>query len=69
MHRRYNLAQLILASVVALVLTLPPVAVEAQARIAFTSERDGNRQIYVMDINGKNQRRLTKNPFDEWDPS
>jgi dipeptidyl aminopeptidase/acylaminoacyl peptidase len=27
--------------------------------IAFTSERDGNREIYVMDADGSNQRRLT----------
>ena len=36
------------------------------ARIAFLSERDGNREIYVMDADGSNQTRLTHNPaFDE----
>jgi Tol biopolymer transport system component len=30
--------------------------------IVFDSERDGNREIYVMDANGKNQRRVTNNP-------
>jgi Tol biopolymer transport system component len=29
------------------------------SRIAFTGERDGNREIYVMDADGANQRRLT----------
>jgi len=28
-------------------------------RIAFTSDRDGNTELYVMDSNGKNERRLT----------
>ena len=45
-----------------------------QAQIAFASDRDGNREIYVMDADGKNQRRLTKNPaadlFPDWfDPA
>ena len=35
----------------------------------FCSERDGNREIYVMDANGGNQRRLTNNPFADWSPS
>ena len=69
MQRRYNLAHLILASVVALSLTLPMVVVEAQARIAFVSERDGNMGIYVMDNDGGNPRNLTNSDFDEWDPS
>ena len=65
MRRRYNL----LASVAVLVLT--PVLVDAAppAQIAFTSERDGHLQIYVMDADGKNQRRLSNDPFLNWDPS
>ena len=31
-------------------------------RIVFTSTRDGNTEIYVMDANGGNQERLTNNP-------
>ena len=69
MQRRYNLAHLILASVIALVLTPLMVCVEAQARIAFVSDRDGNLEIYVMDADGDNLRRLTNNPLDESDPS
>ena len=69
MHRRYNLAHLILVSVVVLGLTPLMVAVDAQARIAFVSERDGNMEIYVMDNDGGNPRRLTNNPLDEWYPS
>ena len=68
MRRRYNLTHFILASVVALGLTLLMVEV-TRARIAFVSQRDGNPEIYVMNVDGKNQRRLTDNPADEWDPS
>ena len=69
MQRRYNLAHLILVAVVVLGLTLLMVCVDAQAQIAFVSERDGNLEIYVMDINGKNQHRLTNNRHDDWSPS
>ena len=67
MQRRYNLAYLILAGVVVLGLTLLTVNVEAQ--IAFVSNRDRNPEIYVMDIDGKNQRRLTNNRKNDWNPS
>ena len=43
--------------------------VDAQGQIAFQSDRDGNPEIYVMDIDGKNQQRLTNNPNDDWNPS
>ena len=36
--------------------------------IAFTSRRDGNTEIYVMDANGDNQTRLTNNPANDWSP-
>ena len=61
MQRRYSLAHLILASVVVLGLTPLMVCVDAQARIAFSSEKDGNREIYVMGNDGGNPRRLTNN--------
>ena len=69
MQRRYNLAHLILAIIVALVLTLLVVCVEAQAQIAFVSHRDGNPEVYVMDIDGNNPRNLTNNPDKDWSPS
>jgi len=40
-----------------------------KAQIAFTSERDGNGEIYVMDADGNNQRRLTNNPAEDTFPS
>ena len=69
MQRRCNLAHLILAIVVVLGLTLLMVCVDAQAQIAFASQRDGNHEIYVMDADGGNQRNLTNDLHLDWDPS
>ena len=78
MQRRYNLTHLILASLVALVLTLLMVCVDAQARIAFVSTRDGHvhpirgwstSEIYVMDADGGNPRNLTNNPHSDGGPA
>ena len=60
---------MILTNVVVLGLTPLMVCVDAQAQIAFQSNRDGNYEIYVMSINGKNQRRLTKNRVSDRLPS
>ncbi len=62
MQPKYN-------SVVLLGLTTLMVGIDAQAQIAFVSDRDGNADIYVMDADGKNQRKLTNHPEDEDDPS
>ncbi len=77
MQQRENLTHLILV----LVLTPLMIAVAAQAQITFVSNRDGHvhprlgwptAEIYVMDADGKNTRRLTNNPnFDNspsWSP-
>jgi TolB protein len=40
----------------------------AISRIAFVSERDGNQEIYLMQPNGDNQRNLSNNPADDWQP-
>ncbi len=69
MHRRHSFAHLILAIVVALSLTPLMIVVDAQAQIVFVSSRDGNFEIYVMDADGANQRRLTKNPAKDYAPS
>ena len=69
MQRRYNLAYFIIASIVGLGFMSLMISVDAQAQIAFASERDGNLDIYVMDIDGKNLRRLTKNLGNAWNPS
>src|SRR5262245_21919585 len=46
-------------------LTLPIIAA-AQGKIAFTSKRDGNLEIYVMNADGTNPVRLTNNPADDF---
>ena len=69
MQRRYNLAHFILASIVVLVLTPLMVAVDTQAQIVFSSGRDGNAEIYVMDTDGGNQQNLTNNPASDHSPS
>ena len=38
-------------------------------KIAFTSNRDGNLEIYVMNDDGTNQRNLTDNPGLDWYPN
>ena len=69
MQQRYNLTHFILANVVILGLVPLMVCLDAQAQIAFTSERDGNREIYVMDTDGGNPRRLTNSRLVDWAPS
>ena len=74
MQRRYNLTHLILV----LVLTPLMVVVDAQAQITFQSDRDGHvhpmhgwptHEIYVMEVDGNNQHRLTNNPNFDISPS
>jgi Tol biopolymer transport system component len=38
------------------------------SKIAFVSDRDGNKEIYVMDANGSDQQRLTYNSSDDIEP-
>ena len=66
MQRRYNLA---LATVVLLGLMPLMVGVDVHAQIVFTSEKNDNVDIYVMDDDGGNRRRLTNSPRDEWSPA
>ena len=37
-------------------------------KIAFSSDRDGNDEIYVIDIDGKNPRNLTNHPGSDYSP-
>ena len=51
----------------------PKIAVDGyaapQAKIAFTSTRDGNSEIYVMDSDGSDHVRLTYDPAIDSDPA
>ena len=38
-------------------------------KLAFSSTRDGDSEIYVMDIDGSKPLRLTINPARDYDPS
>ena len=40
-----------------------------RTKIAFASARDGNLEIYVMDGDGRNRRRVTVNPARDWLPT
>lgn len=48
---------------------LPPLSGSGGGVIAFSSERDGNSEIYVMNADGSDQRRLTYDPADDFHPS
>ena len=37
-------------------------------KIVFTSDRDGPRNIYIMNSDGSNQQKLTDNPFNDYEP-
>ena len=60
MQRRYDLVYFVFA----LGLTMLMVSVDAQAKIAFVSDRDGHSwEIYVMDDDGQNLQNLTNMMF------
>jgi len=40
-----------------------------KGKIAFMSDRDGNYEIYIMNIDGSEQIRLTNNPANDRNPS
>src|ERR1041385_8283808 len=40
-----------------------------ETRIVFNSDRDGNREIYVMNVDGSNQTRLTNNSAHDFEPA
>lgn len=40
-----------------------------RGRIVFSSYRDGNPELYLIDARGGNLRRLTRSPSDDWSPA
>lgn len=69
MQRKHGLTSSIFVTVCILNVTLLTRDVDAHAQIAFTSTRDGNPEIYVMDADGENQIRLTRHPEEDKMPS
>lgn len=62
MQRKWNSAYFSAVSVILLSLMTLVIGVDAQAQIAFTPETNDNVDLYVMDIDGKNQQNLTNSP-------
>ena len=50
-------------------LCLPLANADTTASIVFTSTRDGNKEIYVMNANGNREINLTRNRADDLDPT
>src|SRR5260221_1317060 len=46
-----------------------PATTSAQGKIAFTSNRDGNNEVYVMNADGTGVTRLTNDPAIDQDPA
>lgn len=53
----------------AILLLALPLAAAAQGKIAFTSQRSGDFEIYVMNEDGSNQTNLTNNPASDASPA
>ena len=69
MQVRYSLLYSIPVRILILGLALFMAGVQAHAQIAFTSERDGNKEIYVMGTEGQSPRNITRHPADDWTPA
>ncbi len=66
---RTNSAAAATASALALLLIALTAAGRSGPQIAFASDRDGNREVYVMDADGGGLRRLTRRPGYDGSPS
>ena len=42
--------------------------ITTESKIAFTSDRDGNMEIYIMNLDGSEQTNLTNNPAEDSGP-
>ncbi len=54
---------------IVLVWIISPVASVENGKIAFTSDRDGNYEIYVLNADGSEQTRITNNTASDSDPA
>src|SRR2546423_6005089 len=68
----FSLSRFVVGAVCILVVGLPTMPTTAGVRIAFASHRDGNWEIYAMDVDGRRQTRLTtrgeQDRFPLWSP-
>ena len=69
MNKRLSFAGLFIFLLSAAISGRIALASHHKAQIAFTSTRDGNPEIYVMDADGSNQIRLTNHPVEDAAPS
>jgi len=65
--RKMVMHVLLVLLLISLVLVLPAAAA-VNGKIAFVSNRDGNKEIYVMNADGTDQKNLTKNIADDSNP-
>ena len=68
-HRRLPFSGFFVFLLIGAITGTNTLATYHKPQIAFTSGKDGNSEIYVMDADGKNQRRLTHHPADDGWPS
>ena len=68
-HPQDNSRQFYVSIIFMIVSSILPAAISAQGKIAFTSNRDGNNEIYVMSPDGTNQKRLTFNTASDGGPT
>src|SRR5687767_4151276 len=66
---RYVLRASLLLVLIAGAVTVNAAFPGANGKIAFSSFRDGNQEIYVMNPDGSGQTRLTDNPADDGAPA
>ena len=66
---RFFAAALVVSLVIQMQIAVNGYAARALPGIAFTSTRDGNSEIYVMDSDGGNQVRLTYDPASDYQPA
>ena len=71
MRRKLTYTALVKTTTLVCFLLAFPLCVSASdaTHIAFTSERDGNAEIYIMDTKGKNLQNLTNHPARDWQPA
>ena len=67
----YSVLVTFLLSISVLIISCQTQATPSTSRdkILFTSDRDGNHEIYVMDSNGSKPARFTNNPATDWSTS